>query len=190
MSFSAVILAGGKSSRMGRDEALLDLHGQTLLARQIQLTRHAGADEIFISARGDADYASFGCPLLRDRFVNAGPLAGIESALRNSKNAMVLVLAVDMPAISVEFLQRLLRQCGTDMGIIPRFSNHTEPLLACYPKSAHPIALNLLENSSRGAKQFAEASVDPGLAKFLNLPESDALYFANWNSPADLPCST
>lgn len=188
MSFSAVILAGGKSSRMGRDKALLELDGKALLARQIQLARNIGAAEVFISARVDADYSSFGYPLLCDRFINAGPLAGIESALRASKNPMVLVLAVDMPAISVEFLHRLLRQCGTGLGVIPRFSDHTEPLLACYPKSAHPIALNLLENNSRGVKQFAEASVAAGLAKFLDLPNSDALYFINWNSPADLPC--
>ena len=81
MIFSAVILAGGKSLRMGRDKAWLEIEGQTLLARQIALARETGAAEIFISGRADADYSAFGCPVLQDGFPDAVPLAGIERAL-------------------------------------------------------------------------------------------------------------
>src|SRR5258705_13766374 len=81
MNFSAVILAGGKSSRMGRDKAWLEAGGQSLLARQIGLVRELGAAEVFISGRADADYSEFGCRVLQDKFPDAGPLAGIERAL-------------------------------------------------------------------------------------------------------------
>ncbi|MCL4790411.1 MAG: NTP transferase domain-containing protein [Verrucomicrobia bacterium] len=77
MNFSAVILAGGKSSRMGRDKAWLPLDGQPLLARQIELVRELTPKEIFISGLADTDYTSLGCPVLTDEFADAGPLAGI-----------------------------------------------------------------------------------------------------------------
>src|SRR5690349_130325 len=81
MNFSAVILAGGKSSRMGRDKAWLEINGQILLTRQIELVQAGGATEVFISGRAGMDYSAFGCRVLQDRFPNAGPLAGIERAL-------------------------------------------------------------------------------------------------------------
>src|ERR1035438_9547728 len=59
MNFSAVILAGGKSSRMGRDKAWLEVGRQTLLARQIQLAQAAGATEIFVSGRFGVAYPTF-----------------------------------------------------------------------------------------------------------------------------------
>src|ERR1700736_1502651 len=80
MKFSAVILAGGKSSPMGSDKAVAKLDGGTLLARQIQRTRAAGAAEIFISGRPGVDYSLFGSNVLEDKFQDAGPLAGIHSA--------------------------------------------------------------------------------------------------------------
>ncbi len=68
MNFSAVILAGGKSSRMGRDKAWLEFDGQSLLARQIACVRRAGASEVFISGRAGVDYSAFGCPVMEDEF--------------------------------------------------------------------------------------------------------------------------
>ena len=81
MIFAAVILAGGKSSRMGFDKALLEVDGVPLLARQIQIVRAAGAGEVFISGRSEAGYSAFGCAVLQDNFADSGPMAGIEAAL-------------------------------------------------------------------------------------------------------------
>ena len=105
MNFSAVILAGGKSSRMGCDKAFLEIGGQTLLARQIQLVHDAGAAEVFISGREGVDYSTSGCRVLTDKFPDAGPLAGIERALDTMTSPLLLVLAVDLPAMTAEFLQ-------------------------------------------------------------------------------------
>src|SRR6516164_8647370 len=70
MNFSAVILAGGKSSRMGRDKAFLETGGKTLLARQIEIARFAGATEVFISGHADMDYSAFAGQVITDRFPN------------------------------------------------------------------------------------------------------------------------
>ena len=82
MKFSAVILAGGKSIRMGRDKAWLPLDGQPLLARQIAVVRELDPVELFISGRNDTDYSSLGYPVLQDAFPDAGPLAGIAADTR------------------------------------------------------------------------------------------------------------
>jgi molybdopterin-guanine dinucleotide biosynthesis protein A len=190
MNFSAVILAGGKSSRMGRDKAFLEISGQTLLARQIQTVRAAGATEIFISGRANADYSAFGCLVLKDNFPDAGPLAGIEAALAAATHPLLLVLAVDMPRVNVEFLRRLAADCLADCGIIPKSQNGIEPLAAFYPKSAQSLAETLLRADDNGAANFAKQCVQSGLARFVDLSANDAQHFTNWNSSADLPCTT
>ena len=75
MKFSAVILAGGRSSRMGQDKAWLPIDGQPLLARQISLVRELDPVELLISGRSGTDYRSLGCRVLTDGFPDAGPLA-------------------------------------------------------------------------------------------------------------------
>ena len=190
MRFSAVILAGGKSLRMGRDKAGLEVGGQPLLARQIQLARELGANEVFVSGRADTDYAAFGCPVLPDKFVGAGPLAGIERALDAATATLLLVLAVDLPEMSVAFLRRLGGGCTENLGSIPRVNERIEPLAAFYPKSAHSLAAAMLRNRRNVAAAFAENCVQSCQARFVECPDTEACHFANWNSPADLPCLT
>ena len=186
MNFSAVILAGGKSSRMGRDKAFLEIGGQTLLARQIQLVREAGAVEIFISGRATVDYSTFGDRVLPDKFPDAGPLAGIERALDATKSPVLFVLAIDLPEMDAGFLKRLAVDCSESHGAIPRVNGNLEPLAAFYPKAAHALAVASLERGSFAVKEFAEACVRSGLAQFVELDAGEARRFANWNSPDDL----
>jgi len=144
VSFSAVILAGGQSSRMGRDKAWLAVGGQSLLARQVRLLRDAGACEVFISGRAGADYGALGCRVLTDRFPGAGPLAGIEVALDAASAPLLLVLAVDMPHMSADVLQQLVGQCTETTGVVPRLAGAIEPLAAVYPKAALSLVATLL----------------------------------------------
>lgn len=185
MNFSAVILAGGKSSRMGRDKAWLEVGGQTLLARQIGLARTIGAVEIFISGRADASYAAFGCPVLVDKFPDAGPLAGIERALATTTSPLLLALAVDLPEMDVEFLSGLAVGCAENFGVIPRVNKLIEPLAAFYPKSAQMMAGTLLRKRHNAVVNFARYCVRSGLAQFTERPAGDAKYLTNWNAPTD-----
>ncbi|HEY5040731.1 MAG TPA: molybdenum cofactor guanylyltransferase [Verrucomicrobiae bacterium] len=186
MNFSAVILAGGQSSRMGRDKAWLEITGQTLLARQIGLARETGATEIFISGRAETDYSAFGCRVLRDKFAGAGPLAGIERALDAATSPLLLVLGVDLPEVNAELLRRLIARYGGNIGAIHRVNGNLEPLAAIYPKTSHPLAETLLRAGDNAVAGFAEHCVQSGFARFADLPAYEAKYFANWNSPADL----
>jgi len=187
MNFSAVILAGGKSSRMGRDKAFLEFEGTPLLARQVKLAREAGAKEIFISGRAATDYTTFSCPVLLDDFLDAGPLAGIERALDVCATQTLLVLAVDMPHMTAACLQELAVWCAGGVGMIPRVDGRIEPLAAFYPKAARQLGLALLANGAYAATGFAERCVQDGLAEFHDLPMSQSEYFANWNAPQEVP---
>lgn len=186
MNFSAVILAGGKSSRMGRDKAFLEIGRQTLLARQIEIVRAAGAVEVFISGRDGTDYSAFNCRVLKDNFRDAGPLAGIEAALAAATNPLLLVLAVDLPAMRVELLRWLAAACGENHGVIPCVGSGVEPLAAFYPRPARALAETQIANDDKAVRAFAERCVQAGLARLEELPATDAPGFANWNSPGDM----
>lgn len=189
MNFSAVILAGGRSTRMGRDKAFLEMGGQTLLERQIETVRAAGAAEVFISGRPATDYSTFGLRVVHDEFSDAGPLGGIHAALLAASHPLLLVLAVDLPEINADFLKHLMAASHAGAGIIPRVSGMIEPLAAIYPRSAQKFAGTLLREQKFAVRDFAVACVQAGLAGFEDFPNDFARLFQNLNSPADLPCS-
>lgn len=187
MTFSSVILAGGKSLRMGRDKAFLEVGGRTLLARQIQTARECGTSEVYISGRVDRDYSAFGCRVLQDKFSGAGPLSGIERALDAATAPMLLVLAVDLPAISSGFLRLLAAHASEKSGAIPTVAGNIEPLAAFYPKAAQPLAEMLLGAEENTVANFARHCVKCAQARFVELSASEACYFVNLNFPTDIP---
>lgn len=214
-NFSAVILAGGQSRRMGRDKAWLPLDGQSLLARQLELIRQLAPAEIFVSGRADTDYCALGCRVLTDRFANVGPLAGVERALEATTTPLLLVLAVDLPDLTVDFLRRLAVGCVGEAGVVLRHAGHLEPLVAFYPKAAWPVLVGLLDEHisrfpsdraktavsglsvarepgarSPSATRFAELCAAAGLVSFMDVSAADARCLVNWNSPADLPLNS
>lgn len=187
MKFSAVILAGGKSSRMGCDKAWLPFNGQSLLAHQIAAVRKLNPMEILISGRADTDYRSLDCPVLMDELADAGPLAGIAAGLAASSAPLVLVLAVDMPDMTSAVLRQLLERCAPEAGIVPRVNRRLEPLAAIYPKVAAPFAVDMLKRQLRAVRAFAERCKKAGLISVHDVDATDWKCFSNWNSPDDLP---
>ncbi len=171
---------------MGRDKAWLEVGSQRLLDRQIELVRATGAVEVFISGRADSDYTGFGGRVLRDQFAKAGPLAGIERALDAAASPLLLVLAVDLAAMSTELLRRLAAASATNVGVVPRVNGELEPLAAFYPKATHAMAVAQLERGNLAVKDFAERCAQDGLCRLIELAASEAHHFANWNSPADV----
>lgn len=185
-AFSAVILAGGRSTRMGRDKAFLKFHGRPLLARQIALACALGPVEVLISGRADADFTEFGCPVIHDRVPDAGPLAGIAAALENARAPLVLVLAVDLPHLTPAVLERVQAAAGESRGVVPRLVGRIEPLAALYPRCATALAGEQLARHRYAVREFAQLCEQTGWVRFLDLPSEWAGAFANWNSPADV----
>jgi molybdopterin-guanine dinucleotide biosynthesis protein A len=186
LQFSAVVLAGGRSSRMGREKAWLEVDGQPLLARQIALARSLGPVEVLLSGRADADYTSFGCPVLTDRVADAGPLAGLAVALETARAPLLLVLAVDLPHMTTDALERMLVACEPERGVVPRLAGQLEPLAAVYPCSCAALAYDQLHHGRRAVRDFAARCEQAARVRYLDLPPEWQRYFMNWNSPADL----
>jgi len=120
LGLTGFILAGGKSARMGRDKALLDWHGQTLLAHMTELVS-AVTGEVHVVGRGQ----------LPDRVPGLGPLSGIATALETSATNANLVVAVDLPKLTVEFLKFLTSQA----------ERSNDPLIACKIGSHYPLCV-------------------------------------------------
>src|SRR5437763_696400 len=141
-NFSAVLLAGGKSSRMGRDKAFLEIDRVPLWLRQIETLRALSPDELFISGPPlAAEWRDF--EIVADVQPNAGPLGGIAAALQRCRSDFLVVLAVDMPRMNAAFLRSMLDDCvaaNDGRGIVPKSRGGYEPLAAVYPKSSLPVA--------------------------------------------------
>lgn len=101
-AFSAIVLAGGLSSRMGQDKALLRLGSDTMLSRTIALAYQMGAVDVVVSRNQPG--------FVQDIHQHQGPLAGLHAALPLCRCRRVLVLAVDMPRLSQRALTQLLAQ--------------------------------------------------------------------------------
>jgi molybdopterin-guanine dinucleotide biosynthesis protein A len=186
MNHSAVILAGGQSLRMGCDKALLEIGKQPLLARQINLAWTTRATEVFISGRVGVDYSHFKCPVLLDQFPGAGPLAGIERALVELTKARLLVLAVDLPAMTKALLNTMAAAGPEHLGVIPRLNGRIEPLAAFFPKGSLRLAQIALRSSNYSVTAFSQQCVRAGIAKFIEVPARQIKCFTNWNSPTDV----
>lgn len=107
---SCIILAGGLSSRMGRDKAFLPICQQhDLLTHMVNLARSAGAANILVSRSPALQPEALGyIPFIADYYPQQGPLAGLQACLPNCNYERILVLPVDMPALNNEVLQMLL----------------------------------------------------------------------------------
>ena len=102
---SVFILAGGKSTRMGTDKAFALLDGRTLLARMLDVARSLTPEVAIV---GDsAKFAAF-APVVEDVFPGCGPLGGIHAALRASRTELNVILAVDVPFVSLTLLTYLV----------------------------------------------------------------------------------
>jgi molybdopterin-guanine dinucleotide biosynthesis protein A len=187
MNFSAVILAGGESRRMGRDKAWIEHNGLSLIAAAVTKARDSGAVEVFVSGRPGIDYYSLGCPVLCDLEPGLGPLGGIERGLHACTTALLLVLAVDMPRITPDCLRSMLTQCDRLTGVVPRLKRGLEPLAAVYPRRCHEIARRFLAERNCAAREFAQACLREKALRALSFKNSEAELFANWNSPEDVP---
>src|ERR1017187_9503376 len=131
LDVTAFILAGGRSTRMGSDKALLTVGKQTLLERALQ-TAAAVANQVFIAGPRDR-YAQYG-DVVEDIFPDCGPLGGIHAALCITKTDLNLMLSVDTPSIGPDFLAWLLQQARTssELVVVPEALGGLQPLAAVY----------------------------------------------------------
>jgi molybdopterin-guanine dinucleotide biosynthesis protein A len=144
-SLFGLVLAGGRSTRMGRDKAALLYHGRTQLERALELLG-AHVERVFVSVRADQvdDPARARFPRIVDRHEDLGPVAGIVAAQAEHPDVAWLVLAVDLPLLDSATLQHLISARRPERHATAYRSSHDglpEPLCAIYePASREPLA--------------------------------------------------
>jgi molybdopterin-guanine dinucleotide biosynthesis protein A len=182
--FSAVLLAGGKSSRMGSDKALLPLAGGRLLwQRQLQLLQSLGPQRLFVSGPFREGFSA-GVDFLSDERPGLGPLGGLAAALQASSSPFLVLLAVDLPAMTTAFLTGLLLQCRQEKGMVLR-DKYFEPLAAVYPRAALAIARKRLAGPDLSMQGLVAELIEKGLVQTRALSPEEKPLFKNWNTPED-----
>ena len=140
MNFDAVILAGGKSSRMGRDKAFVDFRGAPLIAHAINRLQPQ-VSMLAIAANSDpARFATFHAPVLADRDeTRPGPLAGVAAGLlfaRQQGCAAIVTTPCDAPFAPRDLVQRLLSAGGANAPAVAASERGVEPLFGLWPVKA------------------------------------------------------
>ncbi|MDR3305463.1 MAG: molybdenum cofactor guanylyltransferase [Clostridiales Family XIII bacterium] len=134
---AAVILAGGRSSRMGTNKAFLRLNGKTFI--EIMLEKVTAYEEIFISSNEPDLYAFIGIPVVPDRANGLGPMEGIRASLEAADFDYVSFLPCDAPLIPRGLAETILERAKGHDAALPVFGGRKEPLLACYRKTLIPL---------------------------------------------------
>jgi len=163
---TAVILAGGKSSRMNYiNKAFLELNGETFIEKIIK--ELSSYEEVIIVSNNRDDYKHLGCRVVKDIIPGCGPLSGIHSGLTSASNENVLFVACDMPFISSGFVDYLGNIKDEYEALIPVVKGKIQPLCGIYNKSiVELVEKELLDNKFKLIKFLGKVDV-----KFVNVDE-------------------
>ncbi len=140
-SIRAYVLAGGGSTRFGRDKALVELGGRPMLARMIELTRSFAQEVSIIAAPGK--YSDFETEIVEDRWPGDGPLGGIVTALLHTQEREPvcewnMIVSCDMPFLTSDWLRFLAERATRSAAqvVVPHSAHGAEPLCACWRTDA------------------------------------------------------
>ncbi|GHV37810.1 hypothetical protein FACS1894187_15540 [Synergistales bacterium] len=156
---SAIILAGGKSSRFGSDKAMFVWRGLTLSQRIVEECRLYFNEIITVRGQEQRSLEIEGVKEVRDVYPNSGPLGGIHAGLIYASSDLAFVTACDMPAFSVVLAKRLLELAdglgGCDV-VAPHDGERLQPLCAVYRKSVLPALEEMLALGEHSVKRLCE----------------------------------
>ena len=184
MGESAIVLCGGRSTRMGRDKAALAFGDETLLARVVRLAGEVASDVVLVAR--DGQELPGGLQAVRDPAEGLGPLAGIAVGLGAIRGERALVVACDMPLLRPALARRLLELSHGLEAVVPVIDGFPVPTCAVYTRAVAGRALELVAAGELRPKALFERiktrflpgdelrDVDPGLESFLDCDTREA----------------
>lgn len=185
---SAILLCGGRSTRMGRDKGLLEWEGRPLIVHAAELLQSM-FQEVLLVAGDKKRYAGLlNLPILGDRIAGLGPLGGIYTGLLASSNGWNFVLACDMPRVRPTLIALLLSEIEEAYKVVvPRVRGHFEPLLAFYHKDCLPqIECLIAAGTLKPIELYALVPTKVVPQGRLRRVDPDLESFSNLNAPEDL----
>ncbi|MBD2295793.1 molybdenum cofactor guanylyltransferase [Anabaena sphaerica FACHB-251] len=184
---SAIVLAGGKSSRMGKDKALIPIQGIPLLEKVCNVAKSC-TDTIYIVTLWPDRYQNLqlpGCEFIQENLSNTqGPLVGFTQGLEKVKTEWVLLLACDLPNLRVEVLQDWVNRLDNveteNIACLVKNTQGWEPLCGFYRSHCLPLLLDFLNQGGRSFQEWLK------LYPVAHLPLSEPDMLFNCNTPEDL----
>lgn len=184
MQITGIILAGGKSTRMGADKALLEINGETLLYHAVKLCRSV-CNQVLISSNS-VDHEMEGIIRIPDEIKDCGPMGGIYSCLKQAENDWSFVISVDAAFVTSDFVSFLSEQTQKKYdAVVPCHKKGKEPLIAIYNKSTLPAFKENLETGNY-KMHFLFESLNVNFVDSDHWMRQNPKLFHNINSPEDL----
>ena len=185
-NMTAVILAGGKNSRMKREKAFLKINRILLLEHTIRVLKPIFKEIIIVTAKNEIKERFGNFKIVEDEFVGCGPLAGIHVSLKYSKFDDIMVFACDMPNLNPKLITLEIDKYNEFNDIVeafvPKHSEGIEPLHAIYSKSI----LKNVEDKLLGGKYSVRSFYKEICIRYWEIEEKYICNFINVNCPEDL----
>jgi molybdenum cofactor guanylyltransferase len=183
VSIAAFLLAGGKSSRMGRDKGLINLAEKPMAKYAIETLEKMGLTPTIVT--NNEAYASLGYPMIQDIIPDKGPMGGLYTAMENTQATYVLLVSCDMPFVPKEAFQKLIEAAREQSVIVSEFMGKTNPLFALYHKS---LKEQLKENLDLEKLKMLDFISETDFEKvdMEDLVLQSPKRFTNINTPEDL----
>lgn len=175
------IMAGGRSTRMGRDKALVTLGGKTLLDRAVDRWKDWGRD-LFLSVGGEEreKLAPGNARPVFDRYPGFGPLGGLHGGLLVCETELMLLCAVDTPFLTPAHAEKLVESIGTADACVYTLEGWPQPLFGLYRTTCLSVAQLLLEQGEGRMMRLLDA------VGTVRIPAERAEDFRNLNTPEEL----
>lgn len=182
---SALVLAGGRSSRMGRDKALLPIGHATLIERLLAALSPRFADIVVIASPAQ-ELPPIDARIVRDDIAYDGPAAGLAAGLRTMRNEVAFVTSCDGLGVHLPLVEFLLEEAADHDAVLPVWDGRPQPLRAVYRRTAlGPLEQQLALGSRRLLDLFDAIRVrhvgEDEIRRFDAYGDS----FVNLNTPAD-----
>lgn len=185
-NITGVILAGGKSSRMGVNKSFLKLGSQTIIEHIVNLMKSIFSEVIIITNTPD-EYKFLNLPLYEDIYKWKGPLAGIHSALTHSQTEKIFVLSCDVPLMSKDMIEYLIEYKSVKSVIFCEAAGYHQPLVGVYSKKILSEIEKFISNNEMSDKSFHHflENIDIEIIHPEDLPFYRDEIYLNINRPID-----
>ncbi|AFY72194.1 molybdopterin-guanine dinucleotide biosynthesis protein A [Synechococcus sp. PCC 7502] len=186
VSLGAIALAGGKSSRMATDKALLEINGKPLLQKVCEVAQACGANPILVITPWQKKYKFLNLPL-ESKFIHEpapqSPLSGFTLGLSNLKTDWVLLLACDLPQLKSDVIQawsqNLANLPSQAIAFLPKHSKGWEPLCGFYRCSCLESLESYRQKGKYSFQDWLYAS------RVIEIPHVDPEMLFNCNTPTE-----
>ncbi len=181
---TGIVLAGGKSSRMGSDKSEMILNGKTLIEYSIDALKPL-CDKIVISSNNFI-YDYTGCEVWPDELPDGSPMMGIYSCLKRSSTEYNIILSCDMPLISTSLLAYLLEYASENDITVPNHGNQLiEPLCGIYRQACIPVLKGFIDKGNYRLNECIRSTSHRLVTIDYKTPTFSRNIFSNINTPDD-----